>query len=55
MMNFAKPQNVREIDTLDHFLSLTPKERTELLGHIYTQYEIWRNEQMITQSPYISS
>ncbi len=35
---FSSPQSIPEADALDHFKTLSPKERTALLGKMYAEY-----------------
>ncbi len=41
---FAKPQSIQQKDMLEYLNGLSPSERTELLGEMYSQYEMWQNE-----------
>ncbi len=47
---FANPESIQQADMLEYLNSLSPKERTELLGELYSQWEVWRNEQMLKEA-----
>jgi len=46
-LQFTNPQSIQEADMLEYLNSLSPRKRTELLGELYSQWETWRNEQML--------
>ncbi len=46
-LQFADPQSVQQADMLEYLKTLSPTERTELLGELYTEMETWRNEQIL--------
>ncbi len=47
MLQFAKPQSIQQQDMLEHLDSLSPSELTELLGEMYSRWEVWCKEQIL--------
>lgn len=47
LLQFALPETDQQTDMLEYLSSLSPDERTELLGELYSQWETWRNEQVL--------
>ncbi len=50
VIEFDKPQSIQQKDMLEYLSHLTSKQRTELLGEMYSQWETQRNEQIITEA-----
>ncbi len=46
-IELAAVESVQQADMIEYLDTLSPTERTELLGELYSQWETWRNEQML--------
>lgn len=44
---FNKPQSIQEADMLEYLRSISPTERTQLLGALYADRETRLKEQML--------
>lgn len=46
-IEFGQSRSIQQLAMLEYLNSISPKERTELLGEMYHQWEMLLNEQVL--------